>query len=168
MLGRIRKRLTQRAALDIYKTMVIPLMDYGDIFYDSGAKSLLSKLDSLQRRAVRVAMNLHRSECTKAVAKNLNIMELSTRRKLHLLQHARWLAGTGKYTDNRKLTTRAHLGNRRDQTIQVPKSSLYQNSFLYKSLNSWNSLAESFHDLKEEKAFKVMVKAELCSVEDVN
>lgn len=63
VLGKIRNKLTQRAVVDIYKTMIIPLLDYGDIFYDSGSKSLLNKLDSLERRAVRLILNLRKSYC---------------------------------------------------------------------------------------------------------
>lgn len=78
LLRRIRKTITQRAAVAILKTMIIPLMDYGDIFYNSGPKGLLDKLDALQRRASRIVIGVGRQDELEVdgIMKSLNIMLL--------------------------------------------------------------------------------------------
>lgn len=58
ILGKIWGKLTNKAALDIYKTMTLPLIDYGDIFYNMAHQYLLSKLKVLQKRALRIIAGL--------------------------------------------------------------------------------------------------------------
>lgn len=77
----------------------------------------------LQRRAVRIILNVRRGEVV--FVGRLNIMHLKTRRSLHLIKHVKWIVDNGIYADNRKISTRAHAGNRRNQRIQVPKSTMY-------------------------------------------
>ena len=52
ILSRIRMFITTHTASRIYKTMIRPLIEYVDFIIDSGSKSLISKLDRLQERAL--------------------------------------------------------------------------------------------------------------------
>lgn len=45
-LGKIRRKLTKKAATDIYKTMILPIMDYGDVFY----QAILRKAQSIAKQ----------------------------------------------------------------------------------------------------------------------
>lgn len=54
LLAKIRRCLTVKAAQDVCKATILPLIDVGDQFYDCTPKIYLSRLQSLQNRAVHV------------------------------------------------------------------------------------------------------------------
>ena len=56
LLSKVRKYITTDAAIRIYKTMILPLVDYGDILYDGTNSALLTKLQTLQNRCLRLCM----------------------------------------------------------------------------------------------------------------
>ena len=41
LLSKVRKYITFDASIRIYKTMILPLLDYGDVLYDSTNQVLL-------------------------------------------------------------------------------------------------------------------------------
>lgn len=43
-LSKIRDKLTDKAAADVLKVMIRPMIDYGDVFYLSAPTQLLNKL----------------------------------------------------------------------------------------------------------------------------
>ena len=47
---KIRNTITENIALRIYKVMVLPFIDNGDIIYLTGTKTSIKKLDVLQKR----------------------------------------------------------------------------------------------------------------------
>ena len=49
LLAKVRRYLDNRASLEIYKTMILPYFDYGDILFMKSQKHLLSKLDHLKK-----------------------------------------------------------------------------------------------------------------------
>lgn len=82
-LNRIKRCLTQKAMIDVYKAMIVPLFDVGDVFYDSTNQASLNKLQVLQNRAVRIIMKMpSRSNTTEAHHK-LNILSLEESFILH-------------------------------------------------------------------------------------
>ena len=56
VLLKIRPYITEKVALRIYKTKILPYIDYGDIFYMSTTNEVLDKLDKLQYRALRICL----------------------------------------------------------------------------------------------------------------
>lgn len=108
ILSKIRTKITQHAAALIYESMIMPLLDVGDIFYNSTKKALLKKLDVLQNRALRVIYRLPPRSDMSQVEMKMNILPLHQRRLLHLLQIGRWISSISKFRDHRALCTRAH------------------------------------------------------------
>ena len=56
VLSKIRCYLNTQTCLSIYKSMVMPLFDYGDVLY-AASKSQLSKLQRIQNRCLRICTN---------------------------------------------------------------------------------------------------------------
>ena len=54
LLAKVRRYLDNRASLLIYKIMILPYFDYGDILFMKSQKHLLLKLDHLQKRALKM------------------------------------------------------------------------------------------------------------------
>ena len=57
-LSKIRNYIDQRTALYIFKSMVCPIFDYGDIIYEGGNTNRLEKLKRTQNRGLKICMNI--------------------------------------------------------------------------------------------------------------
>ena len=53
VLRKVRRHISEEAALLIFKTLILCHFDYGDIVADSGKKVAVGKLDRLHTRALR-------------------------------------------------------------------------------------------------------------------
>ena len=91
-LARIRCYLTTYAALLIYKTTILPLLDYADYIYNPETKYEENKLQLLQNKALRIVykVQLGRDRTTRSneLHSRANIIHLKGRRKQHLLHYA--------------------------------------------------------------------------------
>ena len=85
-LKRIRKFVTSTAALNIYKNMVLPILEFGNIFLVSANATLRKKLQTLQNKALKCALGLDPTTDTTEVHKLARLDKLKTRRDLQLTQ----------------------------------------------------------------------------------
>ena len=66
ILSKLSPFLTQKASLVIYKTKVLPYLDYVDIFYMGTNQKATNKLQRLQNRALQICINAEASEASEA------------------------------------------------------------------------------------------------------
>ena len=59
ILSKIRRSVAGDTAIHIYRSMIAPILDYGDIVYAGGTNEGLDKLQKLQNRAVQVCLDVH-------------------------------------------------------------------------------------------------------------
>ena len=57
-LRRIRQFINSKAALNIYKNMILPILEYGDVLLVSANSNLRKKLQTLQNKALKCALGL--------------------------------------------------------------------------------------------------------------
>ena len=57
--AKIRCFLNNEAALLIYKTTILPLIEYADYYIDQNIKYVNNQLQNLQNRGLRIALNQH-------------------------------------------------------------------------------------------------------------
>ena len=81
-LRKVRQYLTHKAALLIYKNMILPILEYGDIYMTSASKENKKKLQTLQNKALKCALNKQPRYDTKELHKEAKISKLKTRRKI--------------------------------------------------------------------------------------
>ena len=55
-LSIIRKYLTKSAAITIYKSMILPYFDYGDLFLINANQQLLGKIQRIQNRGLKICL----------------------------------------------------------------------------------------------------------------
>ena len=82
MLGRARKNISMHSANKVYKSYIIPVLDYGDTVWNCCGTVNSDKLERLQRRAARIIMKSDRSE---TALKYLRYATLKVRREMHVL-----------------------------------------------------------------------------------
>ena len=81
VLRKVRPMLTTFSAQQIYKVMILPLIEYGNILYGGSKKCLLTKLQTVQNKCLKLAHHL----------------PLRTPQKIstHYAKQARWRSGAG-------------------------------------------------------------------------
>ena len=78
---RMRKFLTTRAAIMVYKGMLLPLLEYGDIFF-TGASALNRKcLQILQNKGLPCALNKDIDSSTEDLHAEAKLLKLVHRRE---------------------------------------------------------------------------------------
>ena len=60
MLSKVWRYIDFNTAITVYKTMILPVLEYGDVAYDNSDTKLLNKLQVLQNRALRICLNGHK------------------------------------------------------------------------------------------------------------
>ena len=57
LLSKIRMYIDTRTAITIYKTLILPVIEYGDVIYDGANQKLLDALQTSQNRILRICMH---------------------------------------------------------------------------------------------------------------
>ena len=58
LLNKIRYYITDDAAVKVYKSMILPYLDYGDIFFMNASSVQVKKLQTLQNRALKICQSI--------------------------------------------------------------------------------------------------------------
>ena len=85
-LRSMRYFLNKQAMLLIYRNMILPILEYGDIFLSSLSKQTRKAMQVLQNKALKIALNCRLRESTDNIHKEANLAKLEIRRKIHTLQ----------------------------------------------------------------------------------
>ena len=81
MLGRIRDNLAMNTANTIYKSFILPVLDYCDTVWNCCGRGNADLLEKLQRRAARIIM---RKTSSNEALKSLTYDTLESRRDKHV------------------------------------------------------------------------------------
>ena len=138
LLRRVRPMLTPYAALQIYKAMILPVIEYGNILYDTANANLLAKLQTIQNKALKVVYQAPRLTPSVTTHNEAKIKPLKYRRKFNLLVCAYRRSWLTRYVDKRPLPTRKFAL----RPLLQPGSNKEQSrkSVAYRSAKAWNSL----------------------------
>ena len=156
-LRSMRYFLNKKASLLIYKNMILPILEYGDIFFSSLSAATLNKLQVIQNRALRLAIDCRRVLNTKDLHKEAKLDKLKVRRKRHILQFL-----FHKKT-NSKLIVRMPRGRVTRSASKVlfklkkPNSEKFKVSLHYSGL--WNALPAVLQKLDDPVCFKHRIKS---------
>ena len=160
-LKRIRRFINARAALSIYKNMVLPILEYGNVLLVSIKAELKKKLQILQNKALKCALGLDPLTGTEETHKLAKLERLNHRRKQHVLQLM------FKQKDNPFLWTRkkrrtvgvvTRSGKNKQFTLAKPKSGHYRKSITNKAPEFWNKLPLDVQDATNILHFKYKLK----------
>ena len=71
MLKRICKYLTVKTSVLIYKSFILPILEYGSILYMNASKSHLDRLQTLQNHGLKCCLNVNKRTHTSLIHKKL-------------------------------------------------------------------------------------------------
>ena len=83
-LWRVRKYIKQDTALQLYKSLVLPYYDYGDVIYMHTSEQNLLKLQYMQNNACRMILRADKYESVKGMHIRLGLSALNERRLFHI------------------------------------------------------------------------------------
>ena len=154
----IRRIITPKCALDIYKQMILPLFDYTGFMLYSLSQSDKNDLQVLQNDALRTCYNIHRRD--KVSVKNLHtqakLLSLDQRRQIQLLS----LMYNYKDTVNpvRIYPRNTRGANRYRFNIEKCNTVKYQNSPYFRGSKLWDMLLKSSTECTSLFEFKAVIK----------
>lgn len=155
-LRRIRKFLSKRTTLQLYKCMLLPIFDYGDLFYNYCSVKLLRKLQILQNRSIRLICGVNKTTNTYSLQAELGLLPLEYRRNFHTIQFAHCLSCNSNLIElNRQRTiTRLNNPNRRQFKMLRPTKAVIEKGVSFRIRKAWNNLPTQVHVIDNKNDLK--------------
>ena len=157
LLARIRKYLNEEVAMRIYKSMILPYFDYGDVIYNTAGQEGLDKLQRLQNRCLKICKGFNVRFCTKELHEITKMPKLSQRRMAHVNNFMYSRLGNESLVDKRDIRTRAHDAPL--FKIEIPTVEAYKRSIQYAGALQWNSLNKEIRGIDNFQNFKAKQKS---------
>ena len=149
LLAKVRQVVDNRASLLIYKTMILPYFDYGDILFMKSQKHLLSKLDHLQKRALKMCLHI-------LLLTSADVAHLGRRREAHILNYMYKNKEKEELLDIKNVNTRSRVAPL-FKTV-IPSCEKYKNSAIYDGAILWNMLPVNIGNIDSFDSFKAHQK----------
>ena len=157
ILAKIRRFITEKTAVRIYKTMIRPHLDYIDFVVESGSTNRVQRLDNLQKKAIRrieYCINVENRKDKNVLQDKYKIEDLALRRKRNLVKIIHAFSAN---TENlktvpavRELRSKAKVKMKNDFTS---KTNVF-NSPLYRGIRLWDSLPPNLQKEENKYMFK--------------
>ena len=84
LLSKVKRYLRDQTALQIYKSMILPYIDYADVVFANSNVSDIEKLQRLQNRCLKICTGRNRLFDTDLLHKSTNVPFLKDRRRAHV------------------------------------------------------------------------------------
>ena len=157
ILAKIRRFITEKTAIRIYKCMIRPHLDYIYFVVESGSANRIQKLENLQKKATRRIEYCTVPENRKdinALYEKYNIENLRLRRKRNLskIMYSQSTRVQNLKTDMVKINLRSK--NKVKMKNDFTSKTRVFNSPLFRGLRLWDSLPTDLQKEKEEIIFK--------------
>ena len=146
-----------QSATSVYKTMVLPYFDYGDIAYMSAKIPEVEKLDRLHIRGLRICFKIQGKIEEKDLFTMGNISNLNNRRKVHIRNYMYRNKYKCVTKEDDVIVTRGNAG----PTFNVikPNCETYKRNVYYSGAIEWNNLDADVRNLPDIQKFKRLQKS---------
>ena len=158
---KICRFISEKTAITVYKQMILPLLEYCNILFNSGKKTKLEKVDKIQSKCVPIIENCY--DVTKRANKSdlcklYNIESLQSRRDVQLACTMFRLSKFERYIDPTKSRDNLRSHNKIKFLCPFTRVSKIRNSPFYRGVDLWNSLRVEHHRAENKKRFKNLLK----------
>jgi hypothetical protein len=170
LMRRLRRFLPRDTLVQIYKTYMMPIVEYGATVWGYTSKANIGKMDKIIKTSARIICNNYNWDVSGAtLAKQLLFNSFEERRD-YLLAVLTYKAlnnlGPDQMAD--KLTSASLLANRcTRQTTEGklhqprPNLNIYKSSYTYRAPLIWNKLDDTLKEAPSVNAFKVGYKVQV-------
>ena len=162
LLGKIKRYLNNDVALKIYKSMILPYIDYADVIYSKARVGDLDKLQRLQNRCLKLCQGRDRYFNTDRLHQGAKTPFLSDRRTAHTLNFM-YMRKDKKpgLLNKREIRTRAN-----DAPLfetGVPRCEAFKRRVGYYGALKWNQLDPAVRNTPTYIRFKEIQKERMLS-----
>lgn len=155
ILYKIRSMINSNSAVQIYRSLILPVLEYGDLFLTSCTTKSLEKLQKLQNRLLRVAISPNIRTSNFDLHLKAKVLPVSYRRILSILRVMFFLS----FSNSRLVSNPANRsGHSFMFNMPFPRSKLFQVNICYLGRKCWNSLPRHIRMMRNYKMFKKKVK----------
>ena len=159
---RMRSFLSVKAAVLVYKSMLLPILEYGDIFLSAASVANRKKLQTLQNKGLRCALNKGIDVSSDSSHTEARLLKLKFRREQHMLNYMYdWSRNPEKLNNRSVLGIKTRSHSKRLLKIRKPRTEKFKKSLAYQGPNKWNSLSQEYHQIPSKAAFKVRIGAHI-------
>ena len=155
-LKRVRTFLNVEAALLVYKNMILPILEYGDIFLTAASKVDRDKLQTLQNRALRTVFQVDRYHSSDILHDEAKLLKLKYRREQHLLQFMFTKRDDKAFClSRRRQGVNTRSSKKINFVLRKPATEKYKRSISYTGPKRWNTLPSSIQKAPDINNFKL-------------
>ena len=155
LLRKIRPYLSTKASVDICKTMLLPVMDYGGLFLTMCTKKELDDLQIIQNNAIRCCLKVQDPRDIHLIEMHdITHISFTDDRRLKQLLMCIWrnLSSNFLNYDNAEQQTRATQAP--IMRLPIPRTEALKKSAYYKGCSYWNILPFEVRKILDQRAFK--------------
>ena len=160
ILAKIRQFISQKTAINIYKCMIRPHLDYIDFVVNSGSSDRIKKLDRLQEKAIQRREYCFDKESRREInvlQADFNIESLSLRRKRNLVKIVYRTSKDTVNIDN----SRPNIDLRSKPKVKLKNKftalTKVYNSPLYRGIRLWDQLPPNLQKKENKIKFKTEI-----------
>ena len=157
----MRRFLTKKTALLLYKVMILPHFDYVDFIADSATMECTDKLERLHKRAIRkieFCQDYTQKGQYDAILKSFDLTSLYQRRAEHLLTFIYKFKGDIVRIDPQKPKIELRSKNKVKLKSKFTSNTKVQNSPLYRGIFLWDQLPDTTQTAPTLSQFKNKVR----------
>ena len=159
---RMRYFLDDKSALLIYKNMILPMIEYGDLFLVGTSIENKKKLQVLQNKGLRCALIREKDSNRDELHEEAKILRLKHRRNMHLLSYMYDVSHTEKHKlRHQKEGVQTRTQYKKLFKIRKPVTEKFKKSLAYRGPKRWNDLPEELHHLNTRCQFNYRVKSHI-------
>ena len=162
LLNKIRMYIDTNTATTLYKSVILPILEYGDVIYDGANQKLVNDLQKIQNRILRICTQKDHYTSNLQLHQICKINKLKDRRRMHLKLFMFKQKSNITIVNNRQVRTRAH-----DAilfTTIKPNNEKYKRNAFYKGAIVWNDLPVVERNIQEYAKFKNVQKKNLLNM----
>ena len=159
LLSKLRKYIDTHTAIILYKSMILPIMEYGDVIYGGAKGKHINRLQKIQNRILRTCVYTNEYIETDQLYTMCKTSKLDIRRDVHLKLFMYKQKQNVNIVNMRKINTRAH-GALLFTTLK-PNNEKYKQNAYYRGALSWNDLPVIERNILDFEKFKAIQKGKL-------
>ena len=162
MLRHVRKMITMQAAVQIFKSVFLEILDYGSIFLSLIREESKEDLQILQTNALRCCFNIIDPRDANFIALHENVGVQTFRHRLisNLLLYIRNAINEGTLT-TRHTAARTRGNDGRTINLTVPRTKYIRKTPFYWGSMIWNSLPLDIRETPSKNVFKIYINGAL-------
>jgi hypothetical protein len=160
-------RISRQALITYYHGFIRPVIEYGDLLYDSCTKELSDMVEGTQLEAARTVTGAKRYSSHASLYNELGWNSLQDRRKMHKLCKLfaihnqltpKYLSDTLQSYQTQHIYRTRMANNPNQLNYPTAKKELYRKSFFISTIHDWNKLNSSCTNSPSLFCFKIRLK----------